>query len=439
MCYHKQNLRQAVEFDSREVVNVKRKIAAAILGAMLVCNFQASSVSAEIKTIEADGEYTMGDGLEENQGTAKERARKDAIRVAGEQACVFVESLSEVKNGKLTRDEVRTVSANVLEVISAPIRLEPSGDSIKFVCHITVTVDTDNVLLQLKQDRGKLDEQSRRIKELEEENARIRAEIERIKNDYKTADETERTRLREEVKKNERDFEVADLLEKATALMHKRDFDGAEKFILQAIQIAPKNAMAWNKRGDIYGSKSDYKKAVEYLNKAIEYKPDYADAWNTLGNVYDDLGDNNKAADCYRKATEFSRQALEGNPTEAKSWKELGIASLNLGRVYGNEFDNYDEILEYLTKAYELDPNDKEILSGLGWVHFFKKDYDKAIEYAQKALALDSNYVAAWSLFGQTYAAQENEAKALECLNKSVKIAPEDGNVWLSFGNMYYN
>ncbi len=101
---------------------MRKKFVGTFLGAILVLGagiFNPPPASAEIQTIEADGEYTMGDGLEENQNTAKERARKDAMRVAGEQVCVFVESLSEVKNGKLTRDDIRKVSANVLEVISS--------------------------------------------------------------------------------------------------------------------------------------------------------------------------------------------------------------------------------------------------------------------------------------------------------------------------------
>ena len=178
-------------------------------------------------------------------------------------------------------------------MISANIRPEVSGESIKFVCHIIVSVEKENVLEYIQNNsKSDLDEATRRIKELEAENARIREENERIKREFKTADETERKRLNEEFKRNERDFTVTDLLEKATALIQKRDYDGAEKLILQAIQIDPKNAMAWQRRADLCGSQGDLKKAVEYLNKAIELKPDYAEAWNSLGNVYSDMGDD---------------------------------------------------------------------------------------------------------------------------------------------------
>ena len=124
---------------------LKKKLTVAVLGALMFSPailpqnnlIPASIVCAEVKTIEADGYYIMGDGTEENQGVAKERARENAKRAASEQAGVFVESLSIMQNGNLTQDEIRTFSATVLQVMSAPVKIETNGDSLIFHCHIT--------------------------------------------------------------------------------------------------------------------------------------------------------------------------------------------------------------------------------------------------------------------------------------------------------------
>ena len=50
----------------------------------------------------------MGDWPEENAAVAKERARADARRAASEQVGLYVAGMTEVKKGKLTRDEIRT-------------------------------------------------------------------------------------------------------------------------------------------------------------------------------------------------------------------------------------------------------------------------------------------------------------------------------------------
>ena len=109
---------------------------------------------AEVKVVEADGYYIMGDGPEENQAVAEERARVDARRAAIEQAGICVESLSDGKMSKLTKDEIRTISANVLEVQEAEVTSEAlGGTTIQYHCHIKARVDTSNITQQLQQDR----------------------------------------------------------------------------------------------------------------------------------------------------------------------------------------------------------------------------------------------------------------------------------------------
>ena len=417
---------------------MRKKFVIALLSGMFAFGMFQSPIFAEI--VEANGEYIMGDGPEENQGIAKERARKDAIRAASEQVYLYVESLSEIKNGNLTRDEVRTISASVMKVISSPITLEAvDGTAIKFVCHATVDVDRENVVAYIRQtDKVKLDAATQRIKELEEENARIRMENERIKKEYKVADATERERLNEEMKINERDFEIADLLEKSNALSDKRDFDGAEKLIRQALDLNSKNAKAWNYLGDIYRYKRDYKKAVEYLNKAIEFEPNYAKAWNSLGDTYEYMNDRNKAAECFAKALEFSQQAVDTDSGKAESWRELANSQFSLGNVYGNEFEDYDEVAKNLNKAIELDPKDREALFALGAIYYHQEDYDRSDEYAKKVLALAPDAVGAWILRGRISADLSDEEKVVEYFGKALTIAPNDANSYAHFAYAFY-
>ena len=146
---------------------------------------------AEQKIIEADGYSIMGDGPEENPAVAKERAKQNAKQAASEKAGIYVESLSEVRKGLLTRDEIRTISTNVIEVRSAEITPEILGGvAVKYNCHITVVVDTDSIDRQLRKDRKKMEESVRSNKKLEAENARVLDELTRLKARYKKADES---------------------------------------------------------------------------------------------------------------------------------------------------------------------------------------------------------------------------------------------------------
>ena len=56
--------------------------------------------------------------------TSQENARADAKRAASERVGVIVETVSEMKNGNLTRDEIRTISAVILKIHSESMTVE---------------------------------------------------------------------------------------------------------------------------------------------------------------------------------------------------------------------------------------------------------------------------------------------------------------------------
>lgn len=168
---------------------------------------------AEVKVVEADGYYIMGDGPEENPAVAKERARVAARRAAIEQAGICVESISEVEMSRLTGDEIRTISANVLEVQEAEVASEVLGSTtIQYHCHVKARVDTSDIMQQLHQERRQLEDAARQNREMEEQFARVRAELAELKARYKIATEAEKQEINREVNRNEDDFTAAKAL-----------------------------------------------------------------------------------------------------------------------------------------------------------------------------------------------------------------------------------
>ena len=149
---------------------IKRLLSATITVAFVTLPCM-STVFASVQTIEADGYYIIGDGPDENHSVAKNRAKMDAKRSAAEKAGIFVESLTEVKNGQLTKDEINTISAQVLQIDSEKITPEVIGETIRYCCHIVAKVDSSNVNNKLQQDKQKLyeavEQNKRQQKELD--------------------------------------------------------------------------------------------------------------------------------------------------------------------------------------------------------------------------------------------------------------------------------
>ena len=151
-------------------------IASAVLG--LSCIVIPAVSEAKAVTVEGDGYYILGD--DDNVSTAKERARRDALRSAAEKAGVFVKSYTETNNMVLTKDEIIVVSSNLLNVQRESITNESvNGLGFKINCHVVAMFDTDNINMMstLNTQTIAIKERDDAIERLNQENARLKAQV----------------------------------------------------------------------------------------------------------------------------------------------------------------------------------------------------------------------------------------------------------------------
>ena len=387
-------------------------------------------LSAAIQIIEADGYSIMGDGPEENPVVAQERARNAAKRAAAEKAGVFIESMSEVRQGQLTKDAVRTISANIVEVKSAPITVEILGGvAVKYNCHITVAVDTDIVLAQLNKGKEKLEDAIKLNKDQEEYTAQNDAELAELKAKYKTATEPERKVINQEVKRNEEKFTATQLHADGVNRYQLDDLDGAIKFFKKAIEIDPLYSAPWTGLGWIHFDRRQYAEAIKCFQQAIDLYDQFAPSWNGLGCVYNYKGTDEKNPAHYQKAIEFCRRAIELDREYAAPWNNLGYAY--------DKLKDYDRAIECFKKGIELDPNDPAPWSNMGNVYEHLGQPDKAIECYEKAIAIKGDYAKAWNNLGYTYSHMGELDKGIECLTKATQFDTNYAEPWNGLGYAY--
>ena len=397
------------------------KFLAPVLGLMLSATvglLEPMVVNAEIKTIEADGMYVMGDGTKENPAVAKERARDDAKRAASEKASVYVESLSEVQRGQVTQDVIRTISSNVLQVQSSDVKVEVAADNaLLFHCHIVALVDSDRAMSQLRLDGAELAEATRRNKELEDQISRVNAELATLKDQYAEAkNEAEKSRIREQVRINEQKFEASQLMEKGASLMNSRDFYAAIKTFQEALIGDPDNAIAYYRLGDAYREIKDYDQAVLHYQKALQLAPTYSDAYNNLGFTYELMSNFDEAVRNYRKAVECDdkyagayynlgniyyrgqdyRQAIENYRRTVELNSRFILAYNNLGLAYEN-LGELDQAIESFNKAIGNAPDQTgrhfaEFYNNRGTCYQNMQRFEQALADYDKALSIDPNY-----------------------------------------------
>lgn len=133
---------------------------------------------AGVTTIEATGEYIMGDN--DTVIEAKRLALQDAKRLALERVGTYVESTTEVKDNAVTRDEIRQYTAGIVKVREIQEErklLENKAAQIRV--HVSATVDPAVLVKQLLalRDRKDVEEKARK---LSTENEMLRKDIEQL-------------------------------------------------------------------------------------------------------------------------------------------------------------------------------------------------------------------------------------------------------------------
>ena len=159
-------------------------------------------------------------------------------------------------------------------------------------------------------------------------------------------------------------------------------------------------------------------KGIHYLEKAISIHPLNIVSFLNLGNAQIYLNKPELAIDYYNKA-------LVINPLFKDAKKNIAIAYRTIGRQAGEKERNLEKSIDFLNKAYAMNPDDYETLRLLGVAHGMKGEHTMAIDFFTKALAASKESAEAYYDLGIAYNASGNTAMGNTYINKAVQMKPE--------------
>lgn len=99
--------------------------------------------AANVRVVTASGEYQMGD--HDTRADAVRLAVEAAKRQALEQVATYLESVTELKNMDITRDDIRTYTAGIVMVLDQKISTRLDGDTVVIHADLTAQVDPKEV------------------------------------------------------------------------------------------------------------------------------------------------------------------------------------------------------------------------------------------------------------------------------------------------------
>ena len=306
-----------------------------LLMVILICSL-ASQAQAEVITVTGMGRYELTAGNNESPAEAKKRAEKAALRDAAKQAGLYLESQTEVKQGKLTSDEVRMLCAALLKVKGVPkFKVDSlADDSFCYTCELTAQVDTDSItpekIAEMKEDL----QRNQHKQDLKEQVDQLEQELEE-----NTAKYGEAIR-RYETEKRARKQKAAQWREAAQKFKAGYAFGSAFEALDNAIAVDPEDAEAYLERGNLFLMFQTYPKALADFDKAIALTPHDATAYAAYGSkgvVYSAMKDYPKAIECYSSL-------LNGAPNHVRALLSRSACYVNL-KEYQKALADVDKVL----------------------------------------------------------------------------------------------
>jgi tetratricopeptide (TPR) repeat protein len=287
-------------------------------------------------------------GSSQSQDDARIAAIAKAKREALEEAGTWVQSVSEVKNMKLVRDDVVAISMGITRtrVVDEQPFVEGRAMGIRVVAEVIV----DNTSLAEQVQRYLADQE--RLMEKRAESAREAellgklAELEKrmaaMQADAQARSTGQEQALRREFRENSRRLAAQEAFRKGETFSAEpgtgaryRDPRAAIAAFSEAIRLDPGYPDAYAQRGRAYADLRDYELALADINHALVLDPRLSRAYRARAKTY-------LAMDKYQLAVADATEAIRLQPDVASSYLTRGAALRKLDQ-YRKALADYDE------------------------------------------------------------------------------------------------
>jgi len=129
--------------------------------------------------------------------------------------------------------------------------------------------------------------------------------------------------------------------------------------------------------GTAYYQTKDFDNAERYLAEALEIYPQSRNTKHNLALIYDSMGEWNLSDQLYI-------ELIESDSTDAQAFNNYAYSLVERDK-------DIDFALELAQYAISLEPKSAAYLDTIGWIYFKLNHYDEALKYIRESLAIDSD------------------------------------------------
>jgi tetratricopeptide (TPR) repeat protein len=187
------------------------------------------------------------------------------------------------------------------------------------------------------------------------------------------------------------------LVQPRTGAGNAKRFADAESFARRAVQLDPKNAVAWDRLGVALQARGLFNNETENAyRRAVELDPQFPVAYAHLARCLNRLGRKDEAAPLYEKATQLAKDP----------------ATLNLIAESLQAEQQWQSSEPVLKRALELDERNPTALYLMGRMLVVFKRYQESEPYLKLATEVSPRAFQPFHLLGRTYLALDRFEEA---------------------------
>jgi tetratricopeptide (TPR) repeat protein len=310
---------------------------------------------AEIKTFER--EYTYQASEADSKVTSRAISLEQVKRLLLEELGTYLESQTEVTNLQMTKDQITTLSAGVVQTVI----LDESWDGKTYWMKAKIDVDTAEVFSDLdniRKDRQK----SKEYEDLKQKADEAFAEIDKLKSELaNTTSVKEKEGIQSEytISANKlRSKEWVDIGDSYNSFEYARNHGGkvdrpsAILAYTNAISYDPDSTIAYIRRGDAYSGMSNYIQAMKDYDKALEIDPNNDDIYIAYGWFFSSHG---VEVNDYGRSIEYFTKALNILLSRNKSNQYYSLDDTKkIAFIYDYRAQLYDALNKYELSLKDL-------------------------------------------------------------------------------------
>jgi len=228
-------------------------------------------------------------------------------------------------------------------------------------------------------------------------------------------------------------------VEQGNTLLAQCKTEEALSSLNKAIELDPKNAMAYGKLGVAYINQGNYQEALSSLSKAIERDPKLASAYGNRGSAYNELGR-------YEEAFADFNAALERDPKLASAYNNRGLTFYHTGN-YQKAMADFNIAIELIVEGEIAGCQQGDephpisfaaiVYNNRGSLLNSLSRYQEAWEDLTTAIDLDLKLALPYNNRGFTYLNTGSAQKALEDFNTAIELNSEYPIPYFNRGLVY--